>query len=213
MEQRLAAATAIPPSQRSPEVAAFIECCQLQRELAEEQQQDRSLSHQEKTLAALKLTASHFLSPTLPLLYRPAVYTAALEHLLCAAQPSAQLPNSGVVSTQCIKALVDSDFSIHTLLLLASAAPAIGWSKASQTRMLPVYNSIVDRMQRPTVAACLRQELEQLQMNLPRRLLSYQQLLARFVRMANLEASSLHDGGDNSMAADIEAAFRCVTTQ
>ena len=86
IEQRLAAATAVPRSQRTPEVAAFIECCQLQRELAEEQQQVRHPTRQQEALTALKLTRSHFLSPAVSLWYRPEVYKAAWARLRSASQ-------------------------------------------------------------------------------------------------------------------------------
>ena len=83
IEERLAAATAIPPSQRSPEVAAFIECCQLQREVAMEQQQwqGRRPSRHQQALADLKLTHSHYLNSAEPLSYRLAVLEAAFDRL------------------------------------------------------------------------------------------------------------------------------------
>ena len=63
-------------------------------------------------------------------------------------------------------------------------------------------------MQQPAVAARLRQELEQLQAGLPRSLLSYEQMLARVLWMAGMEAGSLLSRGDTSMDADIRIAVR-----
>ena len=204
IEERLAAATAIPASQRSPEVAAFIESCQLQQELSDE---GPCSTLQQRNLANLKVTRCNFLNPAGALLYRPAVRDAALDRLLSAARiPDLEMP-AGVIGKRIMK-LVSSDFSAETLLLVAAAATAIGRWQSHRTRLLPVYNSIVERMQRPAEAARLRQELEQLQAGLPRSLLSYEQMLARVLWMAGMEAGSLLSRGDTSMDADIRIAVR-----
>ena len=105
-------------------------------------------------------------------------------------------------------ALTTSDFSIRTLLLVAAAAPLVGRCGVKITRLLIVYNCIVESMQRPAESAKLQQELAQLQADLPHILLSYQELLAYFVKLASNEAAELMTTGDGSMASDIDAAYR-----
>ncbi|GAB4820572.1 hypothetical protein N2152v2_007618 [Parachlorella kessleri] len=165
LEKRLAAATRVRPRQRSPEVAAFIECCQLQQELAQELQQGLHTTRQQQALADLKLTRSHILSPAVPLWYRNAPYLAAWERLRTAAvlEDSEPFANAG----ERIMALTDISFSMPTLLLVAAGVSRFVRSQAHVTRLLPTYNHIVERMQRPELAARLRQELAQLQANLP----------------------------------------------
>ncbi|GAB4820567.1 hypothetical protein N2152v2_007613 [Parachlorella kessleri] len=207
IEQRLAAATATPPSQRSPEVAAFIECCQLQRELAEEQRQGANPARQQEALAALKLAKSNASSPAVALWYQPAVYEAALERVLSAARMKKRFkPRPARDPATRILALANSDFSIRTLLLVAAAAPAFGGANISG--LLPVYNSIVERMQRPAESAKLRPELGQLQSEVARSLLSYEQLLAYFIKLASNEAAELMANGGCGIAAHIDAAYR-----
>ncbi|GAB4820569.1 hypothetical protein N2152v2_007615 [Parachlorella kessleri] len=187
IQQRLAAASAIPPSQRSPEVAAFIECCELQSELARElQQQGTHTSRQQQGMTDLKLTRSCFLSPTGTLWYRPAVYNSAAHQLLSAA--AATLASHGAPGGS-IRALVESQFSIKTLLLMAAGDPTTirfveQEPAATASYLLPIYNRIVDRMQQPAVAAQLRRELQQLQADSPRTLLSYEELLAYLTEVA-----------------------------
>ncbi|GAB4820570.1 hypothetical protein N2152v2_007616 [Parachlorella kessleri] len=186
LEKRLAAATKIRPRQRSPEVAAFIECCQLQQGLTQELQRGLHSTHQQQALADLKLTRSHIISPTVPLWYREPPYAAAWERLRTAAalQASEPIVNAG----DRITALTDMSFTLPTLLLVAAGAPR--FVQAHITRLLPAYNNIVERMQLPALAARLRQELAQLQADLPRTLLSYEQLLAHFLYLASQEASA-----------------------
>ncbi|GAB4820568.1 hypothetical protein N2152v2_007614 [Parachlorella kessleri] len=128
IEERLAAATAVPPSQRSPEVAAFIECCQLQGELADElvdeQRQGKHSTRQQQALAALKFT------------------------------------------------------------------------------------SLVEKMQHPVLAARLRQELQQLQADLPSSLLSYEELLAYLVWLTGVQARDWAGATDADIQADIHSAVR-----
>ena len=117
-------------------------------------------------------------------------------------------------------ALVDADFSRQTLLLVAAGITSNTRKLPHITRLLPVYNSIVEKMQRPAVAARLQQELVQLQEGLPHSLLTYSQMLALFIYLASEDATILehlgHTEGHPSvalMAADIDKADRQVLTR
>ncbi|GAB4820566.1 hypothetical protein N2152v2_007612 [Parachlorella kessleri] len=182
-EESLAVAAAVPPSQRSPEVAAFIECGQLQRELAEALLQGRHSTRQQEALYALKLTRCHILSPAVARWYHTPVYDVALERLRSVATILGTHPS---VAENPIMELVDSNFSLDTLLLIAAAAPAYvtGIDYLASPKLLRVLKRIVETTQRPTVTEQLTHELEQLQAGLHCSLLSYKQLLTFFIQLA-----------------------------
>ena len=206
IEERLAAATAIPPSQRSPEVAAFVEACQLQQETVRKGQGRRS-TRKQQALHDLRLVKSHFLSIA-PLCYRPGLQLATWHRLRSAAKIT-DIMVVGDTGNR-VKELLDADFSIEKLLLVAAGVPALGLGRAHITRLLPVYNSVVEKMQRPAVAACLRQELEQLQAGLPSSLLSYDELLIAFVMFGFQDSGDLARSGEESMLDDVDSAIRWV---
>ncbi|GAB4820575.1 hypothetical protein N2152v2_007621 [Parachlorella kessleri] len=209
IDERLAVAMELPPSQRSPEVAAFIEACQLQQEVAMARKGRGGRSKREQqALSDLKLVKSQFLSIA-PFCYRPGVQLEAW-HRLCSAAKITDYKIVGVTGRRVME-LLDADFRTGTLLSVAAGVSALGLGSADITRLLPVYNSVVEKMQRPAVAACLRQELEQLQADLPCSLLSYEQLLAVFVMLGIQDTGDLAaKRKDDSMAEDAHSALRVV---
>ncbi|GAB4820514.1 hypothetical protein N2152v2_007560 [Parachlorella kessleri] len=206
IEERLAAAMALSPSQRSPEVAAFIEACQLQQAVARAEQGRRS-TRKQQALDDLKLIRSNFLS-IVPLCYRLGVQLAALGRL-CSEATIKDINSVGSAGSRVME-LLNADFSIETVLLVAAGVSPLGMGTSRITRLLPVNNRVVERMQRPAVAARLRQELEQLQADLPRSLLSYEQLLAYFVMLGFQHVRDLEISGDKSMADDVDMASRAA---
>ncbi|GAB4820523.1 hypothetical protein N2152v2_007569 [Parachlorella kessleri] len=216
IEERLAAAMKLSPSQRSPEVAAFIGACQLQQEVAREGQ-SRRLTRKQQALCDLKLIRSHVLSIA-PFFYRPGVQLATWGRL-CSAANVTEVQVAGDTGERFmvvgdvgkrIMELLDSDFSIGTLLLVAAGASTLGAGVAPIRRLLPVFNRVIEKMQRPAVAARLRQELEQLQADLPSSLLSYEQLLTRFVLLGCKDCEDLAVSGDKSMPDEVDLAFRAT---
>ncbi|GAB4820525.1 hypothetical protein N2152v2_007571 [Parachlorella kessleri] len=208
IEERLAAAIRLSPSQRSPEVAVFIEACQLQQEVAlARKKPGRGSTRKQQALGDLKLVRSHVLSIA-PLCYRPGLHLANWGHL-CSAANITDFEIVGDTGNSVME-LLEADFSLGTLLLVAAGVSRSGPGEAHITRLLPVYNSMVEKLQRPAVAARLRQELEQLQADLPSRLLTYEQLLERFVMLAYQDCEDLAGSGDNSMEDDVESAKRAL---
>ncbi|GAB4820574.1 hypothetical protein N2152v2_007620 [Parachlorella kessleri] len=192
-----------PPSQRSPEVAAFIECCQLQRELAKGQWQGYS-THQEMAIADFKFTRANMIGPT-PICCSFPVFMYAWERLKSAAEIPEPRPPGAVGSR--IMALLDSDLSIDTLLLVTVGVKMLSLRERQKARLLPVYSSIVAKMRIPEVANILRQELDRLQANLPQRLLSYEELLASKICQAFHDAAAL-PAVRPTADADIASTFR-----
>ena len=208
IEERLAAATAVPASQRSPEVAAFIECCQLQRELVDEQRQGQHSTRQQQALAALKFTRSHFLSPAVPLWYRHELYATALKRLVAGA--GMQGPVLASTFGKKVLAFIERDLSIWSVLLVTAGIPTLERHLTHITGLLPALNSLVKKMQHPVLAARLRQELQQLQANLPCSLLSYEVLLGYLVYLAGVQAGDLAQATDgyHTTNADILMSLR-----
>ncbi|GAB4820573.1 hypothetical protein N2152v2_007619 [Parachlorella kessleri] len=171
----------------------------------EEQQQKQHPNSQQQVLKDLKLTRSVVRSPASTLGYRNAVYAAAWKRLQAAAKISASMSTADVACR--IIALVDHDSSVGSLLAVAAGIVAAG--RTERLSMLLACNNIVKVMQLPERAAQLRRELEQLQADLPHRLLSFEQLLAYFVWRAYNDTSILTDTGD-SVVTGIAVALRAT---
>ncbi|GAB4820571.1 hypothetical protein N2152v2_007617 [Parachlorella kessleri] len=105
-----------------------------------------------------------------------------------------------------VTALIDDDLSIWAVLLVSAGIPTLERSQAHLTGVLPALNSLVEKMQHPALAARLRQELQQLQADLPSSLLSYDELLAYLVWLTGVQARDWAGSTDGDIQADIHSA-------
>lgn len=119
-EPALAPPRFIAPSQ----VAALVECCQLQRKVAELLARPPTLPGvaQCATLAYLKLVRSHFLSPANPLAYKESVIYWARRELTEAAEAAAPRAQSFDEQLDCF---LRSDTSLSAVLTAAVGLPAM----------------------------------------------------------------------------------------
>ena len=186
LEERLAKAAALPPDQRSPEVAAFIECAALQAETAQllAQRPPRSVAarRQHWLLISLKIVRSHCLSPGQgPLGYRPSALKVACDRLfeLCE-MPSDSISNSRAAA---ITALLQRDSNLDTLLRVA-AGLGVARLEGDEAGMMQAASGVVRRLQQPAEEARLRRELAAVQAQLPVPLLTFEQLLMFFAEYA-----------------------------
>lgn len=182
IERRLEAARALPAEQRSPDVAAFVECCDLQtaaRQLLD-QRPARSLQARRRRadLVALMLTRSHYISVSAPLCYIHSVFEAAHER-------ARELSGRGGEEDIDLSALLQpaANRSLSSLLTIAACLCRGMWP-GQEGPLQTGMNDLVERLQQPDVRAALEQQLAELQADLPAPLLTYKQLLTLFVLFA-----------------------------
>ena len=177
LKARLAKAQAVPPAERSLEVAAFIRCCELQREAVElivsgtfTDRPDGEPARGARTrllLGALKLARAHYLSPTLRraqrLEYLPTVCgsMAAAPLLLLLGHGFGELerPTLG----RDIIARLERDDSLDIAVCFAAALPYIGM----RLGMLPAATAYLRRLAQPPLRQRLARQLAQLQCGAP----------------------------------------------
>ena len=140
LADRLAKASAVPAEQRSADVRAFIETCQLQAELVEELELPATINLNNDVVVrlwsrwtaapALKLVRSHFISPGPPLMHSPHLNGFASLYVLLRVrlQNNEYLPsNLGHELTE----LLEGDPSLETFAILAAGLPSLkkdrGW--------------------------------------------------------------------------------------
>ena len=204
LAERLAKASAVPPEQRSADVRAFIETCQLQTELVEElglpEVIDKTvlegLWDRWTAAPALKLVRSHMVSACSgrPLQHTPQLHTLATIKLHVCASTGTDPSNLGPALTD----LLEGDPGLETFAILAAGLPFMkldrgesSWrpkccASCRKTRvsaaclsagLLEMSNSAVALMRRPAVRRRLQSELAAL----PQHLVSYEELLAFFI--------------------------------
>eukprot|EP00887_Chlorella_sp_A99_P002622 scaffold6.g2622.t1 len=188
LEARRQAALRLPPEERTPEVAAFIETCELQSEAAAllDARPPRSwrARAQRETLVALYMTRSHLVSPTSPLWYAP----AAQEAMSNADAAAAAAPATAGLGAQVVALLERQGRSAAALLKAAAGLGALGPQTVESCGLLELTRRVVARLRNPEAQRVLGELLAALQAGLPRPLLSAPQLLAFFVDQGRIRA-------------------------
>ena len=171
LRARLAKAQAVPPAERSLEVAAFISCCELQREAAELVVSgtfiDRALAP--ILLGAVKLARAHYLSPTLRrahrLEYHPTIGGTngmALTPLLLLLGHGFGEPGRPTLERDIIAGLESND-SLDLAVCFAAALPYLMLSP----ELISAAAAYLSRLAQPPLRQELGRQLVQLQNGAP----------------------------------------------
>ena len=202
LQERLAAAAALPLERRTPEVNAFLEVCQLNQDLVDaldlpEGGRTRTIDEQWTCARALKLARAKFVGES-RLIPNPELcqYSITQLRVLCERDAPAALSAAGDVSGA-IMALLQRDAGLATVAKMAAALPDVSmerfcWSALHQR--LRAANADVELLRQPAVRQRLEHEAQQ------EGILTYEEILAIFVSYAaqvsgQLQPKALRDAG------------------
>lgn len=195
LQERLAAAKAIPLERRTPDVSAFIETCRLQQEVAE------ALELPAVPTTTVESSGSEVFSLyvdegiTSPLAWSPRLHSYAHDQLV-ALSMRGKLFHAGTSLDTVAKA---------TAALLSTVSEK---SREEMLGTLTTANAAVAQLQQPAMRRRLKRELAAVQRQVGWQLLSYEQLLALFVKYAGDVSETLV----MKLSRTVEAAQRLAAS-
>ena len=200
---RLAAATALSPERRSADVAAFIECCALQREvLAALKAPGGRLS----CVDVLKLARSQLFGTNAPLLYAPEVQQAAVDGLF------RLLGGEGSLGQQ-VMACLRGDTRLVTVASVIAGLQVYRTTARMDASVLPMLNEALALMLKSPVRRQLQRKLAALEAKHGRPLLSYEQLLGLLLGILCLQVQDVLVLSSYADPLVLQAACQTVAEQ
>ena len=211
---RLAAAAAIPPEQRSADVAAFIEYCQLQQEVLEASE---APGYTWQCTDALKLVRAEYISPGGVLFYSQKLLASVAQRFCLLVRGHMDANNydcdgqawrPGGLGQAILRAL-QQDPQLVTWATVAASMDIVYLDK-DRAGMVDMASEAVVMLQQSPLRRRLQRELAKAAQQLGRPLLSYDQLLAFFVDFAAGLACAMEAGTDTEKLGRLHAIRTAV---